>query len=173
MPPAQHRLLAAAPVAACLLLHKVHHSPFCTSRLPMESVLCRPQPRYSREMGQVARARYPTFHPASHSVLGRESACLSLNSSCPPGVIIASQHRVGATTQSHHIDLLHRATMHSKTEVLHYSKKDQRRKAWARKERGVWRRGPLSLQVLTLILRLPGETVRRWAEEHPVPPGAH
>lgn len=147
-PPAQHRLPAAAPVAACLLLHKVHHSPLCTSSLPMESGSCRPRPRYSREMGQVARAGYPTFHP----VLGWGSACLSLNSSYPSGVFIAFQTRVGATTQSHHTQ---------EGRVLHYSQKDQSWKACARKERGTWRRGPLSLQPLTLIPRLPGEAVRR------------
>lgn len=81
----------------------------------MESGLYRPQPRYSREMGQVARAGYPTFHPDSHSVLDWGSACLSLNSSCPSGVIIASQARVGATTQSHLTDLPHRATTHRMT----------------------------------------------------------
>lgn len=97
--------------------------------------------------------------PATQSSAG--TVCLSLNSSCPSGVIIASQCKVGATTQSHHTDLPHRATMYSETESYITARRDQSRKAWARKEKGARRRGLLSLQVLTLILSLPGETMRR------------
>lgn len=96
--------------------------------------------------------------PATQSLAG--TVCLSLNSSCPSGVIIASQRKVGATIQSHHTDLPHRATMYRKTESYITARRDQSRKAWVRKERGAWRRGLLSLRVLTL-LSLPGETMRR------------
>lgn len=51
--------------------------------------------------------------PNSHSVLGWGSACLSLSSGFPAGVIIASQPRVGATTQSPYEEPPRRATMHT------------------------------------------------------------
>lgn len=162
MPPAGHQLLAAAPVAACPLLHKVHNSPFCTPSLPHGIWVMQTPAQVFQRDGTSCQSwgggTQLSTQPATQSLAG--TVCLSLNSSCPSGVIIASQRKVGATIQSHHTDLPHRATMYRKTESYITARRDQSRKAWVRKERGAWRRGLLSLRVLTL-LSLPGETMRR------------